>query len=148
MGPLHGLRVLELAGIGPVPMCCMLLADLGAEILRVDRIDGAPDLFPAPAKFQVLNRGRKSVGLDLKSPAGRDAALRLAGSADILVEGFRPGVAERLGLGPSACHAQNPRLVYGRMTGWGQEGPLADTAGHDINYLAITGALHAMGRRD
>ncbi len=146
MGPLEGLRVVELAGIGPGPMCCMLLADLGADILRVDRIDGSPELFPAPARFQVLNRGRRSVGLDLKSAAGRDAALRLVERADALVEGFRPGVAERLGLGPAACLAKNPRLVYGRMTGWGQEGPLSSTAGHDIDYLAITGALHAIGR--
>ena len=146
MGPLDGIRVVELAGIGPAPMCCMLLADLGADILRVDRIDGAPELFPAQARFQVLNRGRRSVGLDLKSTAGRDAALQLVERADVLIEGFRPGVAERLGLGPAVCHARNPRLVYGRMTGWGQDGPLKDTAGHDIDYLAITGALHAIGR--
>ncbi len=137
---------MELAGLGPAPMCCMLLADLGADVLRVDRIDAAPELFPAAARFQVLNRGRRSVGLDLKSAAGKEAALRLVERADALVEGWRPGVAERLGLSPSVCHARNPRLVYGRMTGWGQEGPLSDTAGHDIDYLAITGALHAIGR--
>ena len=147
MGPLEGVRVVEIAALGPAPMCCMLLADLGADVLRVDRVDGAPELFPAPARFQVLNRGRRSVGLDLKSTEGVAAALRLVTRADVLVEGFRPGVAERLGLGPEACHAKNPRLVYGRMTGWGQEGPLADTVGHDIDYLALTGALHAIGRR-
>jgi len=146
MGPLEGVRVIELAGIGPAPMCCMLLADLGADVLRVDRIDASPELFPAPARFQVLNRGRRSVGLDLKSADGRSAALDLVARADLLVEGFRPGVAERLGLGPSTCHAKNPRLVYGRMTGWGQDGPLASTVGHDIDYLALTGALHAIGR--
>jgi alpha-methylacyl-CoA racemase len=146
MGPLEGVRVVEIAGLGPAPMCCMLLADLGADVVRVDRTGGAPELFPAPARFQVLNRGRRSVALDLKSPDGLAAVLRLATNADVLVEGFRPGVAERLGLGPAACHAKNPRLVYGRMTGWGQEGPLADTVGHDIDYLALTGALHAIGR--
>jgi alpha-methylacyl-CoA racemase len=146
MGPLEGIRVVELAGIGPAPMCCMLLADLGADILRIDRAGAAPELFPAPARFQVLNRGRRSVALDLKAPAGRDAALALVGRADVLIEGFRPGVVERLGLGPSECLAKNPRLIFGRMTGWGQDGPLADTAGHDIDYLAITGALHAIGR--
>ncbi len=146
MGPLEGIRVIELVGLGPGPMCCMLLADLGADVLRVDRLDAGPELFPAPARFQVLNRGRRSVRLDLKSPAGHAAAMQLVERADLLVEGFRPGVAERLGLGPAACHARNPRLVFGRMTGWGQEGPLADTAGHDIDYLALTGALHAIGR--
>jgi alpha-methylacyl-CoA racemase len=148
MGPLSGVRVLELAAIGPAPMCCMLLADLGAEVLSVDRIDGAPELFPAAARFQVLRRGRRSAGLDVKSKDGRDALLKLVERADVMVEGFRPGVVERLGLGPAECHARNPRLVYGRMTGWGQEGPLADTAGHDIDYLALTGALDAIGRAD
>jgi len=146
MGPLEGVRVVELAGLGPAPMCCMLLADLGADVVRIDRIDGSPELFPAPARFQVLHRGRRSVGLDLKSPEGLAAALRLAERADVLVEGFRPGVAERIGVGPLPCLAKNPRLVYGRMTGWGQDGPLADTVGHDIDYLALTGALHAIGR--
>jgi len=148
MGPLEGVRVVEIAALGPAPMCCMLLSDLGADVVRVDRVGSALELFPAPAKFQVLNRGRRSVGLDLKSPVGLAAALRLVEKADVLIEGFRPGVAERLGLGPAPCHAKNPRLVYGRMTGWGQEGPLADTAGHDIDYLALTGALHAIGRAD
>jgi alpha-methylacyl-CoA racemase len=146
MGPLEGVRVVEIAGIGPAPMCCMLLADLGADVLRIERKDGAPELFPAQARFQVLNRGRRSVALDLKAASGRDAVLKLVERADVLVEGFRPGVTERLGLGPAECHAKNPKLVYGRMTGWGQEGPLASAAGHDIDYLAITGALHAIGR--
>ncbi len=146
MGPLEGVRVVELAGIGPAPMCCMLLADLGADVLRVERRDPGPDLFPAPSRFQVLHRGRRSVALDLKATEGRAALLTLVTRADALIEGFRPGVAERLGLGPTECLAANPRLVYGRMTGWGQEGPLADSAGHDIDYLAITGALAAIGR--
>jgi alpha-methylacyl-CoA racemase len=146
MGPLAGVRVVELAGIGPLPMCCMLLADLGADVLRVDRMDAGGDLFPLPARFQLLSRGRRSVCLDLKAEKGREAALSLAERADIFVEGFRPGVAERLGLGPKDVHARSPKVVYGRMTGWGQEGPLAATAGHDIDYLALTGALHAIGR--
>jgi alpha-methylacyl-CoA racemase len=146
MGPLEGIRVIELAGIGPAPMCCMLLADLGADVLRVDRVDAGAEIFTTAARFQVLHRGRRSIRLDLKSAEGNAAAMRLVERADALVEGFRPGVAERLGLGPGSCHARNPRLVYGRMTGWGQEGPLAETAGHDIDYLAITGALHAIGR--
>lgn len=140
-GPLAGLRVLEIAGIGPGPFCCMMLADLGAEVLRIDRPDGPPG---NPA--DVLGRGRRSVALDLKSPAAIAAVLRLVEGADVLVEGFRPGVMERLGLGPEACHARNPRLVYGRMTGWGQDGPLAQAAGHDITYIALTGALWSMGR--
>jgi alpha-methylacyl-CoA racemase len=146
MGPLEGIRVVEIAAIGPAPMCCMLLSDLGAEVLRVDRVDAGADLIPAPARFQVLHRGRRSIRVDMKSPAGKEVVLRLVEKADALVEGFRPGVMERLGLGPAVCHERNARLVYGRMTGWGQEGPLAETAGHDIDYLAITGALHAIGR--
>jgi alpha-methylacyl-CoA racemase len=141
-GPLAGLRVLELAGIGPGPFCCMMLADLGAEVLRIDRPDGPPGGHPA----DVLGRGRRSVAMNLKSPAAIAAVLGLVGRADVLVEGFRPGVMERLGLGPAACHARNPRLVYGRMTGWGQDGPLAQAAGHDITYIALTGALWSMGR--
>ncbi|BDG71789.1 CaiB/BaiF CoA transferase family protein [Roseomonas fluvialis] len=141
-GPLQGLRVVELAGIGPGPFCCMMLADLGAEVLRIDRPDGPPGGHPA----DVLGRGRRSVALDLKRPEAIAAVLALAQRADVLVEGFRPGVTERLGLGPDACHARNPRLVYGRMTGWGQDGPLASVAGHDITYIALTGALWSMGR--
>jgi alpha-methylacyl-CoA racemase len=144
MGPLAGIKIVEFAGIGPGPMCAMLLADLGADVLRVDRIN------PAPAKFRsnILNRNRPSIALDLKHPAGKEAALRLIGDADALIEGFRPGVMERLGLGPDVGLARNPRLVYGRMTGWGQDGPLAMAAGHDINYIALTGVLHAIGPKD
>ncbi|WP_448628270.1 CaiB/BaiF CoA transferase family protein [Geodermatophilus sp. URMC 64] len=144
-GPLAGIRVVELAGIGPGPYACMLLAELGADVVRVDRPRGAR-LFP-PEK-EALHRSRPSAAVDLKSPAGRDVVLRLAGSADVLVEGLRPGVTERLGIGPDDCLARNPRLVYARMTGWGQDGPLADRAGHDINYLGLTGALHAIGTAD
>ena len=146
MGPLHGIRVIELAGIGPAPMCCMLLADLGATVLRVDRPD-PPELgVKRPLRFSLLLRGRRSLALDLKQEAARQLALRLVAVADALVEGFRPGVTERLGLGPAECHAVNPRLVYGRMTGWGQDGCLSQAAGHDLNYIALTGALHAIGR--
>ena len=141
-GPLTGLRVLEIAGIGPSPFTAMLLADLGAEVLRVDRPGGTGFYYPG----DVLNRGRRSVALDLKHPDAIAVLLRLVESADALIEGFRPGVAERLGFGPDECMARNPRLVYGRMTGWGQDGPLATTAGHDIGYIARTGALHAIGR--
>src|ERR1700677_4857653 len=142
-GPLSGVRVVELAGIGPGPFCGMLLADLGAEVIRVDRPTGnSPDL---PPTRDVAGRGKRSVVVDLKDERGLSIALRLVSAADILIEGYRPGVAERLGLGPDACWEVNPRLVYGRMTGWGQEGPLAHAAGHDIGYIAITGALHAIG---
>jgi alpha-methylacyl-CoA racemase len=144
-GPLAGLRVVELAGIGPGPFAAMLLADLGADVLRIDR-PGARPLAGAP-EHDLLNRGRRSVAVDLKDPAGATLVLDLVERADVLLEGFRPGVTERLGLGPEHCLARNPRLVYGRMTGWGQEGPLASTAGHDVGYIAITGALHAIGRR-
>lgn len=143
MGPLAGLRILEFAGIGPGPFCGMLLADLGASVIRLDRRDGAPS---DPRDF--VGRGRRSVALDLKRPEAVTAVLRLVAGADALIEGFRPGVMERLGLGPEPCLAANPRLVYGRMTGWGQQGPLAPTAGHDLNYIAITGALWAIGRPD
>jgi alpha-methylacyl-CoA racemase len=142
-GPLAGITVVELAGIGPGPYCAMLLADMGATVLRVDRAGPASaDYTPNP----VLERGRRSVAVDLKQPRGRDLVLGLVAAADVLVESFRPGVAERLGLGPAACLARNPRLVYGRMSGWGQEGPLAGAAGHDVNYISLTGALHAIGR--
>ncbi|MFI0896213.1 CaiB/BaiF CoA transferase family protein [Streptomyces sp. NPDC020983] len=141
-----GVRVVELAGIGPGPFAAMLLADLGADVVRVDR-PGGPGLGVAPAA-DLTNRNKRSVLLDLKTPEGTAAALDLAGRADILVEGYRPGVAERLGVGPQECLARNPRLVYGRMTGWGQHGPLAASAGHDIGYIAITGALALSGPAD
>ncbi|MFD5770002.1 CaiB/BaiF CoA transferase family protein [Streptomyces sp. NPDC127049] len=141
-GPLAGLRIVELAGIGPVPFACMMLADLGAEVIRVDRADGRR---PFGGWHRVLDRGRRSVALDLKDPEGVAAVLRLADRADVVVEGFRPGVAERLGIGPEACRDRNPALVYARMTGWGQDGPLASAPGHDINYIALTGALDAIG---
>src|SRR3954463_1148203 len=142
-GPLRGVRVVELAGIGPGPHAAMILADLGADVIRVDRPGGQP-LTGGPT--DLLNRGRPSVALDLKHPDGVATVLDLVESADVLIEGLRPGTTERLGLGPDACLARNPRLVYGRMTGWGQAGPLAQTAGHDLGYIAITGALFAMGQ--
>ncbi len=149
-GPLSHLTVLELAGIGPGPFACMLLADMGATVIRVDR---PPE--PMRGGLQALmrndgivDRGRRSVSINMKDPRGVEAVLRLAERADILIEGYRPGVAEKLGLGPEACHARNPKLVYGRMTGWGQTGPLARSAGHDINYISLSGALHAMGPAD
>ncbi|MER6113219.1 CaiB/BaiF CoA transferase family protein [Streptomyces hirsutus] len=145
-GPLTGVRVVELAGIGPGPFAAMLLADLGADVVRVDR-PGGPGLGVDPA-YDVTNRNKRSVVVDLKAPDGADRVLDLAERADILVEGFRPGVAERLGVGPEDCHARNPGLVYGRMTGWGQQGPLADRAGHDIAYIARTGALGMIGGPD
>ena len=144
--PLAGLRVLELAGMGPGPHAAMMLADLGADVVRVDRPGASP-----PSDMRIPDptlRGKRTVRINLKDPRGLDSLLALAGQSDVLVEGFRPGVAERLGVGPAACHACNPRLVYGRVTGWGQDGPLASQAGHDINYLAITGALHAIGEPD
>ncbi len=143
-GPLAGVRVLELAGIGPGPFCAMMLADQGATVLRIDR----PGPAGAQPELALMNRGRRSAVLDLKHPRAVDALLRLADGADVLLEGFRPGVTERIGVGPEACLARNPRLVYARMTGWGQRGPLAPTVGHDIGYLARTGALHALGRAD
>ena len=145
MGPLQGLKVIELAGIGPGPFCAMLLADLGADVIRIDRMAPEDLGIDRGRKFNVLNRGRRSVAVDLKSPDGVETVLKLVSEADALIEGFRPGVTERLGLGPDDCFARNPKLVYGRMTGWGQEGPLAHAAGHDINYIALTGALHAIG---
>ena len=147
MGPLQGLRVIELAGIGPCPMCAMLLAELGADVVRVDRLtDSGLGIDMAP-HFHLLNRSRPSIAVDLKHPAGVETVLRLVDGADALIEGFRPGVTERLGLGPEDCAARNPRMVYGRVTGWGQDGPLARAAGHDLNYIALTGALNAIGRR-
>ncbi len=142
MGPLKGIRVLEIAGIGPGPFCAMMLADMGAEVLRVDR-KNHPSL---AGRYDVAGRGRRSVAVDLKKPEGVATVLRLVEQADALLEGYRPGVMERLGLGPEVCLQKNPRLVYGRMTGWGQHGPLAHAAGHDINYISLTGALHAIGR--
>jgi alpha-methylacyl-CoA racemase len=148
MGPLEGVKVIEIAGIGPGPFCCMMLADMGAEVLRIDRNDTVELGIVMEPRFNVLNRGRRSVGVNLKTPLGVAAVKRLIAGADALVEGFRPGVMERLGLGPKECLAVNPRLVFGRMTGFGQEGPLARAAGHDINYIALTGALHAIGRKE
>ena len=148
MGPLTGLRVVELASIGPGPLCAMLLADLGADVIRIDRVEPSGLGVPSDAsdtKFEVTGRNRRSVALDIKKPEGREAALRLIDRADVLIEGWRPGVAERLGMGPEVCHARNPGLVFGRMTGFGQDGPLAQAAGHDLNYIALTGALHAIG---
>ncbi|MBL8543976.1 MAG: CoA transferase [Hyphomonadaceae bacterium] len=141
-GPLAGVKVVEFAGIGPGPFCCMLLSDMGADVVRIDRKGGR-----SGAKFDVTARGRRSVALDLKDKNDVAVALALIEKADVLVEGFRPGVMERLGLGPDQALARNPRLVYGRMTGWGQDGPLSQAAGHDLNYIAITGALYAMGRK-
>ena len=138
MGPLKGFRVIELAGIGPGPFCGMMLSDMGAEVIRVDRIGGG-------GRRDVLARNRRSVAVDLKRPEGVELVLKLAETADALFEGFRPGVAERLGVGPKDCMARNPELVYGRMTGWGQDGPIAHAAGHDINYIGLAGALHAIG---
>jgi alpha-methylacyl-CoA racemase len=143
MGPLDGIRIIEIEGIGPCPFAGMLLADLGAEVICISR----PEPSFLQASFDVMSRGKKSVVLDLKKPRGKEALLRIVETADALIEGFRPGVMERLGVGPEACLEANPRLVFGRMTGWGQEGPLAQRAGHDINYIALAGALHAIGRK-
>lgn len=148
MGPLEGLKIVELAGIGPGPFCAMLLSDMGAEVVRVDRaanVGTDTDRDGNDARFNLLTRGRRNIAVDLKNPAGVEATLRLVDRADALIEGFRPGVMERLGLGPDICLARNKRLVYGRMTGWGQDGPIAHVAGHDINYIALSGALAAIG---
>ena len=145
-GPLAGIRVVELTGLGPAPYACTLLAELGADVIRVDRPGGGTMLLSP--KDEVLHRSRPCVAVDLKSPAGREVLLRLVDEADVLVEALRPGVMERQGLGPDDCRPRNPRLIYARMTGWGQDGPLAARAGHDINYLGLTGALHAMGTAD
>ncbi len=149
-GPLQGLRVIEMVGLGPAPFCAMMLSDMGAEVIRIDqKRKSSAAVFPMlDTRFDVLARGRRSIALDLKNPAGAAALHRLVAGADALIEGYRPGVMERLGLGPDACLKDNPRLVYGRMTGWGQAGPLAQAAGHDINYIALSGALHAIGCPD
>ena len=141
MGPLSGTKIIELAGIGPGPFCGMLLADMGAEVIRIDR----PQTGSSKRPRDVLGRGRKSIAVNLKSDSGRELVLKLCESADALFEGYRPGVTERLGVGPQDCMGRNERLVYGRMTGWGQDGPLSQAAGHDINYIALAGALHAIG---
>ena len=141
MGPLAGVKVVEIAGLGAAPYGCMMLADMGADVVRIERLTGSGDT----PEFSPLLRNRRSVALDLKIPQGRDLALAMIEKADVLIEGFRPGVAERLGIGPEACMARNARLVYGRMTGWGQTGPLAQSAGHDLNYIGLTGLLHQIG---
>ena len=148
MGPLAGLRLIEIAGIGPGPMAAMLLGDLGADVIRVDRLHPAAPERLADPRHAVHGRSRRSIAVDLQKPGAAELVLRLAERADGLMEPFRPGVAERLGIGPEVCLARNPKLVYGRMTGWGQEGPLAKAAGHDINYIALTGALHAIGTKE
>jgi alpha-methylacyl-CoA racemase len=145
-GPLAGVKVVEFAGIGPGPMCGMLLADLGAQVIRLDRTEPSGLGIERPPQFDLLQRGKRSLKVDLKQPAGVAAALALVTGADALIEGFRPQTMERLGLGPDACLQANPRLVYGRVTGFGQSGPLALAAGHDLNYIALAGALHAIGR--
>ncbi len=139
-GPLEGIKIVEMAGIGPAPFCAMLFADMGADVVRIDRArrpDEPPHRTPG-SRFDVMGRGRRSVTIDLKRPGAAEVVLQLIARADALIEGFRPGVMERLGLGPSVCLERQPRLVYGRMTGWGQHGPLAMAAGHDINYIAVT----------
>lgn len=147
MGPLAGIRIVEFVGIGPGPMAAMLFADLGADVIRVDRVTPSGLGIAMPKRFSLLGRSRPSIAVDLKNPEGIALAADLIGKADGLIEGFRPGTMERLGLGPDMALKRNPRLVYGRMTGWGQTGPLADAAGHDLNYLALAGALHAIGRK-
>jgi alpha-methylacyl-CoA racemase len=145
-GPLHGVRAIEMAGIGPGPFCAMLLADMGAEVIRIHQKDRKPRIPHTDTRFDVMARGRRSMAINLKKPGSTAVVLKLIARADVLIEGFRPGVMERLGLGPKECFSQNPRLVIGRMTGWGQYGPLANTAGHDINYISLTGVLNAIGR--
>ncbi len=146
MGPLEGVKIIEIAGIGPGPFAAMMLSDMGADVLRVDRAAAVRGGDPEKPPPDVINRGRKSIGVDLKHAEGVETVLRLVDGADALIEGFRPGVMERLGLGPDACLARNGRLVYGRVTGWGQEGPMAQAAGHDINYIALSGTLDSIGR--
>ena len=143
MGPLQGIKIIEVGGIGPGPFCGMMLSDMGADIVRLERLGATARIQP---KFDILTRNRRSISIDLRKPEGVAATLKIIEQVDALQEGFRPGVMEKLGLGPDVCLARNPKLVYGRMTGWGQEGPLAKTAGHDINYISLTGALHAVGR--
>ncbi|WP_298720927.1 CaiB/BaiF CoA-transferase family protein [uncultured Ferrovibrio sp.] len=147
-GPLSGLKVIEMPAIGPVPFCGMLLADLGADVLRIDRTGDADLGLPVETKYELAGRGKRSLALDLKDPKAIELMLQLVEKADVILEGFRPGVMERLGLGPDVACQRNPKLVYGRMTGWGQDGPLSHAAGHDINYIALTGALHAIGHKD
>jgi alpha-methylacyl-CoA racemase len=146
MGPLAGIRIIELEAIGPVPLCGMLLSDMGAEVIRVDRMVSSGLGVSAPRRFAVLSRGRRSVAINLKKKEGIETVLCLVEKADAFIEGFRPGVTERLGIGPKECFARNPKLIYGRMTGWGQEGPMAQAAGHDINYISLVGALYSIGR--
>jgi len=143
VGPLQGIKIIEVGGIGPGPFCGMMLSDMGADIVRLERLGATARIQP---KFDILTRNRRSISIDLRKPEGVAATLKIIEQVDALQEGFRPGVMEKLGLGPDVCLARNPKLVYGRMTGWGQEGPLAKTAGHDINYISLTGALHAVGR--
>ena len=145
-GPLSGVKIVEIAGIGPGPFAAMMLADMGADVVRVDRAQAGRPATSTSPNLEILNRGRRSIGVDLKNPDGVETVLKLVEQADALIEGFRPGVAERLGIGPDACLARNPKLVYGRMTGWGQDGPYAQAAGHDINYIALAGALAHFGR--
>jgi len=144
MGPLEGVKIIEVGGIGPGPFCGMMLSDMGADIVRIERKDG---LSLSEPKYSIYTRNRRSIFLDLRKPEGVETVLRMIEQADALQEGFRPGIMEKLGLGPDVCLQRNPKLVYGRMTGWGQEGPLAKAAGHDINYISLTGALHAIGRK-
>ena len=148
MGPLSGKRIIEIAGIGPGPFCAMLLSDLGAEVIRVDRASTLADELPDLPSLDLLNRGRRSIGINLKDPEGVATVLKLIESSDALIEGFRPGVAERLGIGPEDCLTRNPKLIYGRMTGWGQYGSYSSMAGHDINYIALSGVLGMIGRKD
>lgn len=148
MGPLDGKQIIEIAGIGPGPFCAMVLADLGAEVIRVDRASAVPDELPDGPSMDLLNRGRDSIAVDLKKEEGVETVLRLVENADALIEGFRPGVAERLGIGPEKCLNRNPKLIYGRMTGWGQYGSYSQMAGHDINYIALSGVLGLIGRED
>ena len=147
MGPLEGVKIVELQGIGPGPFCGMMLSDMGAEVIRIDRAGNVAEQNPASAPIDVLARGRSSIGIDLKNPGGVEVVMKIIETADGLIEGFRPGVMERLGLGPEECLERNPKLVYGRMTGWGQEGPYSMAAGHDINYIALAGALEPIGRK-
>ncbi len=148
MGPLAGYKIVEMGGIGPGPMCALLLADMGAEVIRVDRMQETGLGVHTDPKFNLLMRGRRSIAVDSKSKEGQELILGLIAQADGLIEGFRPGVMERLGLGPEVAFERNPKIVYGRMTGWGQDGPMAPAAGHDLNYIALSGALHAIGRKD
>jgi alpha-methylacyl-CoA racemase len=148
MGPLVGYKIIELAGIGPAPFCAAMLADMGAEVIRVDRTTPSGLGLSMEAKFDVLGRNRRSIAVDLKSPDGVETVLRMVEKADALMEGFRPGVVEQLGIGPEDCRKRNPKLVFGRMTGWGQSGPWSAAAGHDINYIGLSGALHAIGEKN